>query len=541
MNTDNNNGGGAVDEEQQELPLPPLEDLQEKDIISSRDRLRQRDTSIDFANYDEDADSLSIKAATTYKNEGNFHFKDQDYAAAIASYREGVDSIKDLVEDFLASVRPIDENENGQVENSTVALLVTLYTNLSTSYFKIGKRREALEAASEALSIDPLHIKARFRRAVTYRKLGETDLATRDLKFALREDPSNTSVRKELASLQKEVKRLKANEKAKLRKAFSESGESFLQDDRVEDEQTKKARLEKEMKAEHEALQKKRTLSDAVHEMKAEHTNGNEEGSDGDCNQSNNNDPASNTTTTSSSTTANANSSNVDDANKVSNASANQIPLWLVAKYDNYEYMKELLEEMEYCCGLDDSVDEASGDRTALHWAVYNGNEKMVKLLLDPPPFRNGTPRKPADPSKMDADRFFPLWIAARDNRFEILKLLLDLGNANPNQRVADNENGNTTPLFIAVVRNNSKIVEMLLNHKDCDPNLQETRNNMTPLDMAEMLGHTKIHRMLLLKGGMSIPQGGGCTICPSPQANDQFGSMFSPRRNRVTRSPREA
>ena len=77
--------------------------------------------------------------------------------------------------------------------------------------------------------------------------------------------------------------------------------------------------------------------------------------------------------------------------------------------------------------------------------------------------------------------------------------------------------NWGRTALWYACSGNQPAAALLLLENR-ADPNVPETRNNMTPLDMAEMLRHKEISRKLLLKGAMSIPQG-ACMVCPPRKA----------------------
>merc|ERR1712176_167847 len=123
-----------------------------------------------------------------------------DYDKASRSYRRGVNSIKKL-------------NQAHGGDDQVKTLLLTLQTNLSMMCFKLGKYRQSRDVASRALEIDPDHVKARYRRAVANRKLGDSEEAIMDLKLAMGVDPANAAVRKELASIQKEIQRAKKAQK----------------------------------------------------------------------------------------------------------------------------------------------------------------------------------------------------------------------------------------------------------------------------------------------------------------------------------------
>merc|ERR1712003_29146 len=187
---------------------------------------------------------LALLEAARLKEEGNeFFLQEKDYEKASRSYRRGVNRIKNL-------------NKGNTGDEQVKALLLTLQTNLSMMCFKLGKHRQSRDVASRALEIDPDHVKARYRRAVANRKLGDWDEAIMDLKLAMGVDPANAAVRKELSSIQKEIQRAKKAQKASLQKAFSKGG--ILNDDRVEDEKAKAKRLAREKKEKEEALKKRK-------------------------------------------------------------------------------------------------------------------------------------------------------------------------------------------------------------------------------------------------------------------------------------------
>jgi len=191
----------------------------------------------------EDPEILLIKAAALKEEGNNYFIKEKDFEKASRSYRKGVNAIKKL-------------NVANTGDEQVKALLLSLNTNLSMMFSKLGKHRQSKDVANKALEIDPMYVKARYRRAIAHRKLGNTEEATMDLKLALQTEPENSAVRKELASIQKEIQKAKKAQKASLQKAFSKGG--LLNDDRVEDEKSKTERLAREEKEAEEALKKRK-------------------------------------------------------------------------------------------------------------------------------------------------------------------------------------------------------------------------------------------------------------------------------------------
>jgi tetratricopeptide (TPR) repeat protein len=154
-------------------------------------------------------------------------------------------------------LKPLNKNNTG--DDQVKALYISLQNNLSMVCFKQNKLKLSLDVASQALKVDPANVKALYRRAVANRKLGNTKEARDDLKEAMKHDPNNVAVRKELLSIKKETEESFAREKKQLQKAFSsKSGGSFLYDDKEEEKQKKAEEKKKKQEQEKEALKKRK-------------------------------------------------------------------------------------------------------------------------------------------------------------------------------------------------------------------------------------------------------------------------------------------
>lgn len=186
-----------------------------------------------------------ITKALTLKEEGNAHFKLGELDRAGRSYRRGASTLKAL-------------NENNTGDEQVKALLLSLQTNLSLVCLKQGKAAMSRDVASKALEIDEKNIKALFRRAVAHRSLGYLDKANKDLRKALKLDPNNREVKRELVSIKKQMEAEKAKEKAAMSGFFTKKSASGLYNDKVEEEKCKaKEKAEKE-KVKGEALKKRK-------------------------------------------------------------------------------------------------------------------------------------------------------------------------------------------------------------------------------------------------------------------------------------------
>jgi len=218
--------------------------VKDDDSVSTTDDDESSDA--DFSPRD-DPELLLIKA-TTLKEDGNAYFKGKEFEKASRSYRRGTNTLKPL-------------NRGNAGDEQVKALLVSLQTNLSMMCFKLGKHKQSAQVASAVLEIEGGNVKALYRRALAYRKMGNTEAAKTDLRQALQHDPANASVKKELASLKKELEQAKLAQKKGLQKAFRKSGGGLglLYDDK-EEEKRRKAEEAKLKKQREEELLKKRKV-----------------------------------------------------------------------------------------------------------------------------------------------------------------------------------------------------------------------------------------------------------------------------------------
>ncbi|KAL3801422.1 hypothetical protein HJC23_007032 [Cyclotella cryptica] len=213
-------------------------------FTSDDDSDMEKDDSHDGDDADAAADpSAALLEALTHKNAGNAHFAENSHIEASRCYRKGISLLKKL-------------NLANSGDEQTKSLLVSLNTNLSMVCYKQQKYKLSKDAASKALEIEGENVKALFRRAVALRALGEEDAAMVDLKRGYKIDPSNVSVKKELASIKKARETQRANEKERLQKAFS-SG-SLLYGDKEEEEKRAQKRREREKKEKEEREEEER-------------------------------------------------------------------------------------------------------------------------------------------------------------------------------------------------------------------------------------------------------------------------------------------
>lgn len=111
--------------------------------------------------------------------------------------------------------------------------------------------------------------------------------------------------------------------------------------------------------------------------------------------------------------------------------------------------------------------------QTAVHLAI--SNPSILKMLLE----------SGANVNIKDLKGFTPLHYAAMNGQSESLKLLLDLGRANPQLRVT---NSGRVAMHEAAVRGNLEAVKILLDSGA--PARPRCFENFTPVDLAEQEGH---------------------------------------------------
>jgi len=125
--------------------------------------------------------------------------------------------------------------------------------------------------------------------------------------------------------------------------------------------------------------------------------------------------------------------------------------------------------------------------RTPLTWAARRGHEEVVKMLLE---------RGDVNPNQ--ADTYYgqtPLWQAGSEGHKGVVKLLLGREDVNPNR--ADTYYGQT-PLWQACSEGHEGVVKLLLDREDVNPNQADTERGRTPLWMACYRGHEGVVKLLL-------------------------------------------
>lgn len=142
--------------------------------------------------------------------------------------------------------------------------------------------------------------------------------------------------------------------------------------------------------------------------------------------------------------------------------------------------------------GVNASIPDNSG-RTALHWAANQGQEAVVRLLLE----------KDADSNilKSDVHGQTPLFIAAFRGDEGIVRLLLEKG---ADEDVSKLDKYGRSALAIAAEKGHERVVRLLLEKGAKSVILKPNIHGQTPLSIAAFRGYEGIVQLLLENGAGS-------------------------------------
>ncbi len=161
-----------------------------------------------------------LDAAKTAQEIGNGFFKQGEYSKAIAEYNRALGFITN---DFAFSSS--DARRAKQQREPC-------YTNLAACFLKQKEFYEARRNCDKALELNDTSIKALFRRGVANTKLGEYELAQKDFKKLLVEEPGNKKTIKELDKLELLKSRQKKKQARIYKKMFNQALDGSFSDNR---------------------------------------------------------------------------------------------------------------------------------------------------------------------------------------------------------------------------------------------------------------------------------------------------------------------
>mmetsp|Transcript_23342 Transcript_23342/g.46858 ORF Transcript_23342/g.46858 Transcript_23342/m.46858 type:complete len:264 (+) Transcript_23342:36-827(+) len=149
-------------------------------LVCARNTHRKLKEEVDFR----------YQQAMDAKERGNACFKQKKPREALKSYKQG----RKLLEGFAKAKLSMDDNRRCR------ALLVSLLINSAACALQLGEScaDQTIVICSKALSLDRSSVKALFRRAMAYKLLCDEKSCLKDLKCALRLEPSNEDVIREI-------------------------------------------------------------------------------------------------------------------------------------------------------------------------------------------------------------------------------------------------------------------------------------------------------------------------------------------------------
>ena len=134
--------------------------------------------------------------------------------------------------------------------------------------------------------------------------------------------------------------------------------------------------------------------------------------------------------------------------------------------------------------GANVNAAQSDGAR-AIHWAVYNGDLEMTKVLI----------AAGADVKVANRNGSTPLWLASTNGDAAIIRALLD-GGANPNESLPLGR----TPLMLASRTGALDAMRVLID-RGANLNAKDTERGTTPMMWAADQGHATAVRLLIERG----------------------------------------
>jgi ankyrin repeat protein len=158
-------------------------------------------------------------------------------------------------------------------------------------------------------------------------------------------------------------------------------------------------------------------------------------------------------------------------------------PLSWAAENGNEAVVKVLLET-----GQVDADSKDNDGRTPLSWAAQNGNEAVVKVLLE-------TGKVDADLKASSGQT--PLSRAAQNGNDAVVKMLLETGKVDADSK----DYYGRTPLSRAAENGHEAVVKVLLETGKVDADSKDTSSGQTPLSWAAQNGNEAVVKVLLETG----------------------------------------
>ena len=169
-----------------------------------------------------------IEMAKELKDEGNQHFKDQNFKKAITTYSKALAFTKGLPgrKQGLEGVSQMAlensrETMSADTESALNELDTVLKTNIATCYIKLNNSEMALQYCKEALVLSPNAWKTLMRKAEAIILMNDFERAISVLDESLRNtQPTDEAARTSIAKVRERAVKLDKQATEKQRKAF---------------------------------------------------------------------------------------------------------------------------------------------------------------------------------------------------------------------------------------------------------------------------------------------------------------------------------
>jgi peptidylprolyl isomerase len=143
-----------------------------------------------------------IAACTKHKDAGTALFKTQNFGEAARKYTDAAAYMDDLYD--------VSDEEKAKM----LELQGACYLNAAMCYLKLKDYGEVVTVCNKALSNDEKNVKGLYRRGVARMYLNDLDRAKEDLMAALKLDPQNRDVRREVGVLKEKLKEAREKDKS---------------------------------------------------------------------------------------------------------------------------------------------------------------------------------------------------------------------------------------------------------------------------------------------------------------------------------------
>ncbi|XP_059668285.1 70 kDa peptidyl-prolyl isomerase-like [Cornus florida] len=135
-----------------------------------------------------------IEACEMKKHDGNLLFKAGKFQRASKKYEKASKYVE------------FDHSFNEDEKSQANALRLSCNLNNAACKLKLGENLQASRLCTKVLELDPLNVKALFRRSQVYLRISELEKAEADIKRALTIDPDNRDVKLEYKKLKEKKK-----------------------------------------------------------------------------------------------------------------------------------------------------------------------------------------------------------------------------------------------------------------------------------------------------------------------------------------------